>query len=328
MRFFQEVEIAKVCYAREAVSWIVQGLVPSFVADDYGNEIRGSLRAYRNEFFLEPSPLTPSEVSHFAVDMSYDEYLMAAYGWGLPDEIPPTRKTDTVTEIAMETVEAMMAEWKEQRNARDAENRANLSKALFKFDHEVERARAKVLAALVDGRIALTGYWFGHRDDLDAGEETEAGPERIPADLVSPSLFDWNSDTLQTFPSADRPAGAYHLITMDTRAMLATFNSPPGDTLSVRINFGNAILDGKSEQPPTAFSAQSVHRRGPGRPPKADWLRTGMRAWYGAQCSMGKLGLGKVEADLSAAQAWAASAGCNVSRTTVQTYLSGLLRNS
>lgn len=318
MRYFREVDMAKVCYASEAVAWIVQGIVPNFVSDDQGAEVRGSLSAFFDDRTIEPDPLTPREFAHFAVNMTYDDYLSAAYDWGVPT-LP-----EEYHRMGGEALdfEEWFEKWKADELAREEESRAKLRDALYRFEHEVDRAKAEVMASLVQGRIQLSGLWFESEDALsEVTYEDAPEAERIPAALISPKLFDWDKNILRTRPSDGRPAGAFYLVTMETDAMLSTFKGPIGTTQPARIMFGTALVEDELETPqiPTSTSKR-------GRPPRHDWLREGMRAWYSAQCARGRLGRGKVEADLAAAQEWAESAGSPVGRTTVQNYLGGLLR--
>ncbi len=314
MRYFKEIDVSRFCYLNEAVAWVVQGIVPSFAPDDNGDEIRGSLKAALNDYSLSPDPLRPDELKHFGVELNYDEYLDALY-----PNLPVLEVVGSPLPIPTEIIE----KWRAERDVADRKNKDIISRALFRYEHEVQRAKSKIVAALIQGHIEMTGYWFEENKfiyDMEIYPEAE----KVPPQIISPASLDWDEHKMHTHPFNGRSTGAYHLITLETNAVLHLFTPPSGELLSARVFNGNATTEGTKEEE-ADIEAKPV-RRPRGRPLKTDWLREGMRSWYQTQCRLGKLGTGKLEADLAAARAWAQNAGSPVSRTTVQNYLSDLVR--
>jgi len=318
MRYFREVEVAKVCYVYEAVEWMVLGRVPDFAPDDAGTEIRGNYVAFLNDYHIAPDPLTPAEFKHFGGTLDYDAYLDALYGIGL----------NYVMELSSPLTNAGIAEWQDRYNAAVEKDKVDrkrlLDDELAVFSHEIERAKLQVMAAIVQNKVCIRGYWAENEDAFyEAAHATALESEVIPPEIVSPSNFSWEDHTLSVnarMPNR-RSGGAFFLITMDTEEMLRTFEPPTGQHQTFRVINGNAMMD-------AASSPDGAPRRMRGRPPKANWLRDGMRDWYASQLRKGSVGRGKLEADIAAAIGWAKASGHDVSRSTVQAYLSDLIKGN
>lgn len=319
MRYFREVDVAKVCYAYEAVEWIVLGRVPEFVSDDAGSEIRGNYIAFLNEFRLEADPLTEAEFKSFGGTMKYGAYLDALYGLGFNHEIA----------LPSPLTSEGISDWQNQYHAaaeKEKEKRKLLlDEELAGFEHEVARAKIQVMAAILQGKIKLHGYWAETEEAFHIGAEaTELENAIIPPALISPNNFNWEDHTLSInarLPNG-RSGGAFFLVTMDTEEMLRVFDPPTGQQHTFRVVNGNALLEAAST------TNEPLSTRPRGRPPKSTWLRDGMRDWYQEQCRAGLLGKGKLEADLAAAAAWAKASGHDIARSSVQTYLRDLIKGS
>ncbi len=320
MRYFQEVDLAESCYVYEAAEWIVRGRAPAFAPDEDGREIRGDIRAYHNGYQLFPEPLTPQEVKAFAVGLSYDEYLDA-----LMDTGPAPDAFLSAAEVAGgKWDEAAYNAWRAACDERERDVQSRLDRALMRFSHHMERAKAQVVAALVQGSISAKGFWFASEEEFDDRDYSVEPPlEVIPHELISPNTFDWERHSMKCIAGDDRPEGGYFLITLETRQVLKTFSPPQGDMRSILVVNSNAILE---EHVQTPDAEEKVPKRRRGRPYKTDWIRDGMRSWYQSQCQKGKTGTGNIESDLAAAKEWAADAGVSLARSTVQNYLADLLR--
>lgn len=317
MRFFKEIEVAEVCYLMEAVHWIVRGQVPEFIPDERGQEVRGNLVAFLEDYHIAEEPLTAKELEHFQVDLSYTDYLDVLYGY---EESPALSLPSPLTQFSLDQ---WQVEWTARKAENEAKRKTTLRGKLWLYDEQVERAKTRVMSAILEGRLTVKGFWAESMEDFYEPEVGEtAVAEAIPADAVSPSLFDWDENTLVCRANKNKQgrSGAFHLVTLETRAMQQVFSAPHEELAEVAIFNGNAVIKVGSESTPQP-SGKRI-----GRPPKAPWLRDGMRAWYAEQCRKGVLGKGKVEADLAACEAWAANSGIRITRGTVQFYLSELLK--
>jgi hypothetical protein len=325
MRFFQEINVDPHCYVIDAVEWIVRGIPPQLELTNDGENIRGGLNAYLRAYSLEVEPLNQTELTCFEASLSYDEYLDLRYG-SLGQEEYKIHDTFEARNSNAATDE-QLGEWTENSYQELTANESRRSELLLRnlpqYYHEVERAKSKVMNALITGALSLSGYWAESEDSFhDLVNEGTAKPTTVPSAEISPSNYDWKLNTLKTIPNQTKgkAAGSYYLLTLQTSEMLKAFDAPKGLSSPMFVFNNNAYLDdGEASE---ALSSS----RSRGRPYKTDWLKPAMRAWYEQQISKGVLGQGKFEADVAAAQEWALSLGKNISRSSIQNYLHGLAK--
>ncbi|QBX34676.1 hypothetical protein E4191_08105 [Paracoccus liaowanqingii] len=336
MEIYVRAELPESCYIHEAALWVSLGIVPRFLSDGYGNDIRSSadehldqMQALTSSDFFEVAPVIQTIIKS-ANPERFSTALALTYGRGAPEIEANIRRLQGVISDMMRSVkenshlERIIAdcevELSQDEKALEAE--ALIRPYISELERRSEIGQAAIFNAVASGRLSTLGVRVANKTNErsdDGNDENISGEfQSVPAEHWRQSSINWRTSAI----SIEGDEFGWVGVQMLMRDLLKMFPRPEAvETPFSGLMSGAALILDANHKVPTS----QITRR-PGRPGLGDGnIQLAVRYEFTRRRENGELPK-KVEAINEAVAEWVKEVfNQKPSRSSVQRYLADVL---